>query len=173
MSADWVMVIITAIYVIATIFICWANIKSANASKSQLDEMKRQYDETYCPNINVELIYERKAFYGLRFVNHGMVTANRVKIVFSSDFIDSIQEENMKSILQKQGDKECIIGIGQHYKLFFGTNNYRKNPNKIPAKGYIIYYGNNKEYRSDFYIDLENYATFYSVNGEHDDWKNG
>ena len=34
MNADWVMVIITGVYVIATIFICWANIKAANASKA-------------------------------------------------------------------------------------------------------------------------------------------
>lgn len=28
---DWLMVVITFVYVIATIFICWANIKSAKA----------------------------------------------------------------------------------------------------------------------------------------------
>ena len=39
---DWLMVIITFVYVIATIFICWANIKSAKASKEELTEMKRQ-----------------------------------------------------------------------------------------------------------------------------------
>ena len=38
MNADWVMVIITGVYVIATIFICWANIKAANASKEQLQK---------------------------------------------------------------------------------------------------------------------------------------
>ena len=32
---DWLMVIITLVYVIATIFICWANIKSAKASKEE------------------------------------------------------------------------------------------------------------------------------------------
>lgn len=39
MTADWAMVIITGIYVVATIFICWANIKTAKASKEQLKEM--------------------------------------------------------------------------------------------------------------------------------------
>ena len=33
---DWIMVIITAVYVVATIFICLANIKLANAAKEQL-----------------------------------------------------------------------------------------------------------------------------------------
>ncbi|MBP3541539.1 MAG: hypothetical protein J6K72_06990 [Clostridia bacterium] len=42
---DWLMVIITVVYVIATIFICLANIKSAKASKEQLSEMKREHEE--------------------------------------------------------------------------------------------------------------------------------
>lgn len=37
--------IITFIYVCATIIICWANIKSSNASKKQLMEVKRQYED--------------------------------------------------------------------------------------------------------------------------------
>ncbi len=55
MTADWVMVIITGIYVVATIFICWANIKSAKASKEQLKEMQRQYAEASRPVIEIEL----------------------------------------------------------------------------------------------------------------------
>ena len=39
---DWLMVIITFAYVIATIFICWANIKSAKAAKEELAEIKKQ-----------------------------------------------------------------------------------------------------------------------------------
>ena len=38
---DWLMVIITLVYVIATIFICWANIKSANASKEELGNVEK------------------------------------------------------------------------------------------------------------------------------------
>ena len=44
--ADWLMVVITAIYVIATIEICRANIQSAEASKKQLDESREQFEET-------------------------------------------------------------------------------------------------------------------------------
>ena len=41
---DWLMVIITAIYVVATIIICYFNGKSAKAAKMQTDEMIRQYN---------------------------------------------------------------------------------------------------------------------------------
>lgn len=43
---DWIMVVITLIYVVATCFICSANVRSAKASKAQLEEMKREHDES-------------------------------------------------------------------------------------------------------------------------------
>ena len=39
------MIIITAIYVIATICIFWANCRSANATREQIVESKRQYED--------------------------------------------------------------------------------------------------------------------------------
>ena len=46
MNADWVMVIITAIYATATIYIMFANRTSAKTARAQLVEMKREHDET-------------------------------------------------------------------------------------------------------------------------------
>ena len=43
---DWLMVIVTGIYTFETIKICKANLNSANASRAQLEESKRQYEET-------------------------------------------------------------------------------------------------------------------------------
>lgn len=43
---DWLMVGITLVYVVATIAIWFANHKSARATEKQLEESKRQFDET-------------------------------------------------------------------------------------------------------------------------------
>ena len=43
---DWLMVGITGIYVIATIFICVFNGRSAKATREQIAESKRQFEET-------------------------------------------------------------------------------------------------------------------------------
>ena len=43
---DWLMVGITSIYVIATIFICVFNAKSDKATREQIAESKRQFEET-------------------------------------------------------------------------------------------------------------------------------
>lgn len=56
------MVIITFVYVVATCFICGANMRSAKASKAQLEEMKNEHDETIrygiMPFLQIEEISE-------------------------------------------------------------------------------------------------------------------
>ena len=159
---DWLMVIITLVYVIATIFICWANIKSAKASKEELAEMKRQYAEENRPHIEVEFCYERRTWYIVRFINHGKLTAQHVKILLDEGFISSLPEQAFKDTLLKQREKECIIGVGQYYDLYIASNELRGNPNMKPVMGKISYQDESSKYESDIYIDLENYATFFS-----------
>ena len=166
---DWLMVIITFVYVVATIFICSANLRSAKATKDQFEEMKKQYEEDNRPYIDVEFVYERRAFYVIRFINRGRFTAYHTKIVLDDDFVNCLQEESFKAMLIKQKGKECIIGAGQHYDLFIGTDALRKNPNILPATGKITYDANGKTYSTDIYIDLANYMTFFTSTSEHEE----
>lgn len=84
--ADWLMVIITAIYVVATIFICLANIKSAEATREQLVESKRQFDEENRAYVTVTFDVIRGGLMVLCVENHGKQIANDVKVHISSDF---------------------------------------------------------------------------------------
>lgn len=163
---DWLMVIITLVYVIATIFICMANIKSAKASKEELIEIKRQYNDENRPRIEVEFCYEQRVWYIVRFVNHGKQTAQNVKIVFDEEFINSLPEQVFRDTLQKQKEKECIIGVEQHYDLYIGSNELRGNENMKPVTGKLTYRDEKGTYESDIYIDIENYATFFSSTSE-------
>ena len=166
MNADWVMVIITGVYVIATIFICWANIKAANASKEQLREMQKQFAETNRPIIELEFHYSR---YIARFVNRGNLSAQHVKINLDQEFIDSLPEESMKKELERIKGKECIIGAGQHYDLYIGSNKLRGNPNMKPLTGTIEYESQVKTYQSDLFVDLEHYMAFFSSTTDEED----
>lgn len=163
---DWLMVIITAIYVIATIAICLANIKAANASKDQLNEMRKQYEEENRPFIEIEFCYEHRAWYIVRFVNHGKQTAKHVKIALNPEFIDSLPEEGFKRTLESQKEKECIIGVGQHYDLYIGSNKMRGNPNMKPVEGLVSYEGRQAEFSEEIFIDLKNYMTIFSSTSE-------
>jgi hypothetical protein len=68
---DWIMVIITGVYVFATIFICVFNYRSAKATREQVAEAKRQFEEINRAYITYEFLYEKRSFYGIRFTNHG------------------------------------------------------------------------------------------------------
>ena len=171
MITDWLMVVITAVYVIATIFICMANIKSAKATREQLAEAKRQYEEDHRPYISYQLIFENRTYYGMRFTNHGRREATHVQIRFNRDFLNSISKCSFSKGLNALQDKEFALGIGQSYDVFFGTREFRNNPNKKPIEGEIIYQDEQTTYRNSFNIDFEKYATFYSVNSSTDDFR--
>ena len=102
MNAEWTMVIITGIYVVATVFICWANFKSANASKEQLKEMQKQYAETNRPLIELEFHYIRRTWYIARFVNHGNLTAQHVRINLNQSFTKTSHSKNGLRTLKTQ-----------------------------------------------------------------------
>lgn len=168
--ADWAMVVLTAIYVLATIFICYFNYGSTKASREQAAEMRRQYEAENRPYITVELIYERKAFYGLRFSNHGKRLADHVRIQLDQAFVDSLNEPSFRATLERTKGKECIIGIGQHYDLYFGTNKFRENTEKSALSGQVTYQDGSRTYTEAFSIDFDSYATFFSVNSAADDF---
>lgn len=168
-TTDWVMVIITGVYVIATIFICIANFKSANASKQQLTEMRQQFKKNNRPRIEVEFIFEKRTYFGLRFINHGNLTAQQVSIDFDESFINSIEEPSFLNLLRKQKDKECVIGVGQHHDIYIGSNALKNNGNEVIASGKIVYYYGDEKYEDNLYVDVKNYMTMYSVASEHED----
>lgn len=162
--------LITAVYVVATVFICWANIQSANASKAQLKEMQRQFRSINRPIISVEIVHLRRMFWVLRFTNYGTQTAFNAKIIIDSEFIESLSEPEYKEIVKDNNGKIKTLGINQSYDLFIGANSFRNRDAHVPIKGIIHYWGiDNSEYKEDFIIETQNYATFFTVNTDNDD----
>ena len=106
----------------------------------------------------------------LRFTNHGTQTAFNVKIIIDSEFIESLSEPNYKQIVKDNNGKIKTIGINQSYDLFIGANSFRNRDAQVPIKGIIHYWGiDNSEYKEDFIIETQNYATFFTVNTDNDD----
>ena len=93
MITDWLMVVITLVYVVATIFICRANIQSAKAAKVQMEESRKQFYATNRPIVSVEIVYLKRSFWVLRFTNHGCQTAFNTKIILDESFINSVEEK--------------------------------------------------------------------------------
>lgn len=160
------MFIITVVYVIATCFICVANIKSAKASRDQLAESKRQYDEDNRAFVTNEIIYENRTYYGLRLVNHGKRVATNVSILLKEEFIDSLTEPTFADFLRKLNGKEFLLGIGQSYSIYFGGNAFRNNLEKKPIEGTLTYSDGIKEYIEPIYVDFNLYPSFFSTTSD-------
>ncbi|CDC71767.1 uncharacterized protein BN609_01370 [Staphylococcus sp. CAG:324] len=166
---DWLMVIITLVYVVATVFICIANIKSAKAAREQTEEMKKQFSLINRPSVSAEIVYLKRTFWMLRFNNNGNQVSYNTKIILDEDFINSV-EDDYRGPLDELKNKVCTIGVNQHYDIFIGTNEYRDLPNKKNIKGTIISYDiSGKEFSDNFEIEIENYVTFYSTTSESED----
>lgn len=166
---DWLMVIITFIYVVATVFICIANLKSAKAAREQTEEMKKQFLSINRPNVSAEIVYLKRMFWVLRFANNGNQVSYNTKIILDEEFINSV-DDDYKGPLKELKNKVCTLGVNQHYDIFFGSNEYRDLPNKKNIKGTIISYDvGGKEYSGSFEIEIKNYVTFYSTTSESED----
>lgn len=167
---DWLMVIITFVYVVATVFICIANLKSAKAAREQTKEMKKQFSLINRPSVSAEIVYLKRMFWVLRFVNNGNQVSYNTKIILDEEFINSV-DDDYKGPLKELKNKVCTLGVNQHYDIFFGSNEYRDLPNKKNIKGTIISYDvGGKEYSVSFEIEIENYVTFYSTTSESEDF---
>lgn len=115
------------------------------------------------PQIELEFHFVQKTWYIARFVNHGNLTAQHVVINIDQSFIDSLPEQPIQDQLNRIKGKECIIGVGQYYDLFVGSNKLRGNLNMKPLTGSIEYESQGKKYKSDLFVDLEHYMTFFST----------
>lgn len=156
--------LITLVYVVATIFICRANIRSAEATREQVAEARRQYEEEHRPYIAYQFIYERRTWYGMRFTNYGRRVATHVRICLDKAFLDSITEGVFYKGLYDLQSQEFVLGVGQSYDIFFGADDFRGIQNKCPIRGTISYHDAALEenYLEAFEIDFEKYSLINS-----------
>lgn len=166
---DWIMIVITLVYVVATSLMSVFNYRMAKATREQLIESRRQFDESNRPSITVELITEKGYYYALRFTNHGSQPAGHVRITLAQDFIDSVPDEKTQEMLKKQSEREFLIGVKEHYDLFFGSREYRENTNRQFIKGTVFYENREKSYEEPFNIDPDYYLTYFSLHNESED----
>ena len=142
MITDWLMVIITGIYVIATISICVSNYRSANSSKEQLHEMKKQQEQ----NIGIQLYEKRKEVIS----NFNADNYNKyywdIMILFPSETFDDFVK--LSSIRQQINDLE-------NRKDYF--ENHLKNYNIEAFKKYKDLEQYYKDGRDEYKSEIEEF----------------
>lgn len=151
-SPDWVMVIITAIYVVATCAICWANIKSAKATRDQVAESIRQFSENNRPYITCEYILKQRSYCGISVRNTGNQVARNLSIHINSAFLDSLKPNGFDSFQKLNESLYTLVGIGQSYEFYFSEVKHK--PINAPLIVEVKYENNGIYYEDSFLIDL-------------------
>ena len=86
----FVMVVLTFVYVIATIFICVFNGKSASATRRQTEEAQRQFEENNRAHVIPRFVTLEGQLYCLAFHNIGKTMAekfNKIIYIFLTIFL--------------------------------------------------------------------------------------
>ena len=116
---DWIMVGITAIYMIATIVICYFNGKSAKASKEQTEiskkqiaEMIKQYNLANRPFVTVRFDIIRSGLLCFVLENEGPLPAHDVQVCINEEFINNSEQfqktERIKTIHCKSSKNDAV-----------------------------------------------------------------
>ena len=153
-------VLITAVYVLATILICLANIKAANASQRQVAEMQQQFRETNRPYITCEYILKNRLFCGIEICNHGNMVAKDLTFSICQDFLDALQSDQYVDFRKLNESHYRLVGIGQEFDFFFSDVAHKP----IVPFELIVHYRSETDFFSEtFCFDLSKQIPVNSV----------
>lgn len=167
---DWLMVIITAIYVIATILICVFNGKSAKAAneqtqtaKKQIDEMLRQYNETNRPIVSVHFEIIRSGILCYIVENIGPLPATDVRINVNEEFITNVEKIDSQSRFREATKAKLFLAPKQKVTILIGSQVNFTEYAKVKTVFDISYNG---IYNEQTVIDLDQYKFMLIYNSE-------
>ena len=149
MVTDWLMVIITAIYVAATIFICIYNGKSAKAAKKQTEEMIKQFNSANRPIVTVRFDIIRSGLLCFVFENEGPLPAKNVEIKINKEFIDNISNQSDRDRLEELNDASFYLASKQKITVLLGGQLSFTQIAKVKAEFDITYNGFNEHTEID------------------------
>lgn len=151
---DWLMVVITAIYVVATIVICYFNGKSANAAKRQTDEMIRQSQLANRPHVTIHFDVVRNGLMCFVVENEGPVPASNIKISFNEAFLACISDDRDREHLKQLASANMYLASKQRIFLCLGGQTDFEQISKNVAEIDISY----DSYHEHTTIDLQQYG---------------
>lgn len=169
--ADWLMVIITAIYVVATIFICVYNGRSAKAANEQTEaarnqtkEMIDQFKAVNRPFVTIRFDIIRSGLLCFIIENEGPLPAHNVQVKINDDFLDNIDADD-KSRLEELNDATFYLASHQKLTVCLGGQPSFVNISKVVAKFDISY----DEFEEHTEIDLNQYKFLIVYNSPVED----
>ncbi len=151
------MSLLTLVYVIATIVICIFNYRSAKATRDQVAESQRQFEEANRAYVTVTFELIRSGLIVLHIQNHGKRIAKDVRIKVADTFVNNVQDEHFKESIDKLNHSSFTLGIGQSWYVCIGSHLNLKQIGKELLHIDIQYSDSKCEYSDRADIDLKQY----------------
>ena len=162
---DWIMVVITAVYVVATIYICKANNKSAKEAKKQTKESIKQFNKSNRPYITCEYILSNRTYCGIHICNHGNQVARNLTININAEFINLLEDGHFLNFKKINDSLYTVVGINQSFDFYFSK--IKNKPVEVPLNVLIKYKNDEgKSYEERFVIDLDKQLPIESVESD-------
>ena len=167
----------TALTAIGTLAMAIATFCSLHSNNSQVNEMKRQWEEDHRPYLDIKLVYNQNlnstASRNIQIRNYGNGTANDIQFRFDEDFINNVGIETLKKhllalvkekyrVLPNESINKIfcdIIDLGNSGKCRISSEEFNLNQrNELlkllnnPIEVSVQYTWNNKTYTDNFIL---------------------
>lgn len=156
--SDSILVILTGIYVIATIFISFFNYRSAKATRDQISESRAQFVDANRASVNIDFEIVRDYIYTLKVINHGNRTASNVRINIADDFLSLVDDIDRREHLDLLNESVFSIGIGQSFYISIGSKEDFVILSQKPILIELSYSDCFSEYKENIKIELSQYC---------------
>ena len=153
--SDWIMVIITAVYVIATILICYYNAMTAKAAKAQTQELIYQRLQSDRPYVSIYFDIIRSGLMCFVIENIGTQPAFNLNLNLNDEFIDTIVDNSTKGHLKKLYASNIFLGVKQKLFIFIDL---QIQFSKIAKEKAVFKVNYNDKYSEDIIIDISQYG---------------
>lgn len=168
-NPDWIIAVMTCVYVIATIVICIFNYKSAKACQEQVQEARKQFKDTNRAFITISFEVVRNGLMVLHIQNAGKSIAKNVCISVNQSFIDSLPHPDDRESFNSISGKIFLLGINQSIYLSLGSHTSYPDMKITELVCTITYQDIFETYTEETYIDLSAYSWKLLYNSPLDD----
>lgn len=154
---DWILVALTAVYVLATIFIWISNSRSAKAMQDQISESRAQFVDANRAFVNIDLEIIHDEIFVLRITNNGNRTAQDVHVVISDDFLGVIDQDYAEQI-KLLNNSIFAIGINRSKFVTLGIRAEYDTLSQQPIGITLDYSDPFSKYHEDIVIPISQYG---------------
>lgn len=155
---QWILVALTAVYVIATIFISFFNARSSKATRDQIKESRAQFIDSNRAFVNIDLEIVRDEVFVLRIMNNGNRTAQDVHIEISDDFLSVVSDQGSAEQIELLNSSTFSIGVGQIMFVRLGIIREYSILSQQPIRITLDYFDQFATYHEEKSIPISQYG---------------